>query len=129
MKIKFQYYDGDTWEDTPDKVAESPDKGVIRMWGKTEDTEVVCVYDDFYYVFPNGDGTFTFGSGTNQRQFTLVPGALGIPGQERFKLPASATVRLGKQVSQEEAVEFKLIDEGGKLLSEKATVYVEIASD
>ncbi len=129
MKIKFQYYDGDTWEDTPDKVAESPDKGVIRMWGKTEDTEVVCVYDDFYYVYPNGDGTFTFGSGTNQREFTLIPGKLGIPGQERFKLPVGATVRLGKQVNQEEAVAFGLIDEGGKLLSEKATVYVEIASD
>ncbi len=128
MKIKFQYYDWTEWEGDPSDVASSPDKGVIRMWGKTDDTEVICVYDDFYYVYPNGDGTFTFGSGTNQRQFTLIPNQLGIPGQERFKLPASATVRLGKQVTQEEAVAFGLIDEGGKLLSEKSTVYVEIAN-
>lgn len=129
MKIKIQYYDWDEWEGAPENIGLSPDKGVIRMWGEDDfGRQVLCVYDDFYYVYPNGDGTFTIGSGTNQRQFILVPDRDGAIAQERFKLPSNATVRLGQQVSQEEAVDFGLIDEGGKLLSEKATVYVEIAS-
>ncbi len=129
MKIKIQYYDWGEWEGAPEDIALSPDKGVIRMWGEDDFGRLVlCVYDDFYYVYPNGDGTFTIGSGTNKRQFILEPGRDGAIPQERFQLPASATVRLGQQVSQEEAVAFGLIDEGGKLLSEKAIVYVEVAS-
>lgn len=129
MKIEFQYVDWSRWIGDPADVADSPDKGVIRMWGIDDsDRKVIFVYDDFYYVFPNGDGTYTVGSGTNRREFILEPGRDGAIAQERFKLPKDAVVRLGQQVVQTVAEDFGLIDEGGKLLSEKATVYVEIAS-
>lgn len=129
MKIKFQYYDWSEWEGDPADVHLSPDKGVIRMWGEDDfGRQILCIYDDFYYVFSNGNGSFTIGSGTNQREFILVPQRDGAISQERFKLPWNAVVRLGQQVSQAEAIAFGLIDEDGKLLSEKATVYVELAS-
>lgn len=129
MKIKFQYTDWSEWEGLPKDVALSPDKGVVRMWGEDDfGRQILCVYDDFYYVYPKGDGSFCIGSGTNQRDFILEPGRDGAIAQERFKLPADATVRLGEQLTQEDAIAFGLIDTDGKLLSEKATVYVEIAS-
>ncbi len=127
MKVKFQYTDWTEWEGPPGDAGASPDKGVVRMWGEDDFGRLVLfVYDDFYYVCDNGDGTFRVGSGTNQREFTLVPGMDGAVPQEKFKLPAGAVLRLGEQVTQAEAVAFGLIDEGGKLLSEKATVTVEV---
>lgn len=127
MKIRFQFYDWTEWEGHPSIADESPDLGVIRMWGEDDFGRLVLfVYDDFYYVVDNGDGTFLVGSGTNRRDFTLVPGRDGAISQERFQLPANAVIRLGQQVTQTEAVAFGLIDEGGKLLSEKATVIVQV---
>ncbi len=129
MKIKLQYYDWSEWEGLPKDAALSPDKGVIRMWAEDDfGRKILCVYDDFYYIIPLEDGKFKVGSGTNKREFILEPGRDGAIAQERFQLPANAVVRLGQQVSQEEATAFGLIDEGGKLLSEKATVYVEVAN-
>ena len=97
------------------------------MWGEDDfGRQVLFVYDDFYYVYPLADGKYRVGSGTNRREFTLVPGLDGAIPQERFVLPDDAVLRLGQQVSQEEAIAFGLIDADGKLLSEKATVIVEV---
>ncbi len=127
MKIKIEYADGTVWEGHPSDIADSPDAGVIRMWGEDDyGRKVLFVYDDFYYVHPVSGGKFMVGSGTAQRQFILEPGRDGAIAQEKFQLPADATVRLGEQVSQEQAVELGLIDEGGKLLSEKSNVIVQV---
>lgn len=126
MKIKFQYVDWSEWEGHPRDVADSPDLGVVRMYGIGDfDREVIFVYDDFYYVAPLADGKYIVGSGTNQREFILEPGRDGAIPQEKFKLPPGAVLRLGQQVSQEEAEAFGLIDKSGKLLSPRATVIVE----
>jgi len=127
MKVKFQFYDWTEWEGHPSDVANSPDKGVIRMWGEDDFGRIVgFVYDDFYYVYPLADGKFKLGSGTARREFTLEPGLDGAIPQEKFQIPADAVLRLGKQVTQEEAVAFGLVDEDGKLLSEKSTVIVQV---
>ncbi len=128
MKIKFQYEDWSEWEGELKDAAQSPDKGVIRMFimddhGRT----VMFIYDDFYYIIPLDGGRFQVGSGICRRDFILEPGRDGAISQERFKLPENVILRLGKQVSQKEAIKFGLINKGGKLLSDKAPVYVEVA--
>jgi len=127
MRVRIEYADGTVWEDDPGAIANSPDLGVIRMYGIDDyERRVLFVYDDFYYVYPAGAGKFMVGSGTAQREFILEAGRDGAIAQEKFQLPENATVRLGEQVSQEKAVELGLIDEDGKLLSEKANVYVQV---
>ena len=129
MKIHFQYEDWSEWEGDPADVASSPDLGVIRMYGEDDfGRRVVFIYDDFYYIIPLKDGQYKVGSGICKREFILVPGRDGAMSEERFSLPANATLRLGKQVSQEEAIAFGLIGHDGKLLSDKAPVYIEVAS-
>ena len=127
MQIWIQYTDWGEWIGPPEDFHLSPDKGVVRMNGIDDfGRKVLCVYDDFYYAYPVENGEWIVGSGTNQREFRLVPGRDGAIGQERFNLPAGAVVRLGQQLSQEEAIAFGLIDEDGKLLSEKATVIAQV---
>lgn len=126
MIVKIQYADFTEWEGHPSTFADSPDKGIVQMWAEDDfGNQGLLVYDDFYYVYPSGSD-WIVGSGTAQREFKLIAENNGTLGLEKFKLPDTAIVRLGQQVSQEDAVTFGLIDEGGKLLSPKATVNVQV---
>ncbi len=130
MLVKFQYVDWSEWSAPPERVHESPDKGVIRMYAIDDHgRQVEFVYDDFYYVYPR-NGEWVFGSGTPKREFILRPGQDGADVHELpFTLPDTAVVRKGQTVSQDEAVKFGLIDTPDqKKLHEKRDVAIERCS-
>jgi hypothetical protein len=117
MNTRFQYADGTVWEGQVERTDQSPDKGVLRMWAIDDQGRMLeFVYDDFYYVYPH-DGGWVFGSGTPKRDFHFRDGRqVGVLEME-VTLPKGAVVRLGQTVSQEDAVKFGLVDEGGKKLT------------
>lgn len=130
MKVKFQFADHTEWEGHPGEAGSAPGKGVIRMWAiDNSGRRVEFVYDDFYYLYPEGEAAWVFGSGTPKREFVLADGQEGTRARElEVTLPENAIVRLGETVSREEAVAFGLIrcaDDAGSL-APKAPVTVKV---
>ena len=91
-------------------MAESPDKGVIRMWAVDDDgRSVEFVYDDLYFIYAEG-ANWVCGSGTPKREFILVPQRVGCLSRELpVVFPPHAVIRRGETVSQEEAEKFGLV--------------------
>lgn len=126
MRIKFQYVDWTEWEGHPREAAESPDKGVIRMWAITEMGRALeFVYDDLYFVFWDAEREgWRFGSGTPKREFVIREGQDGTTTIEiPITLPAIAVIRRGQTVSDEEAIRFGL--KGGRTTREQRDIPVD----
>ncbi len=115
MLVRFQYIDGTIWEGHPRDAAQSPELGVLRMWAIDDfDRQICFIYDDFYYVYPV-DGGWLFGSNTPKREYILEAGRDGALVRKETTLPSNAIVRLGKEVSFNEARRFDLIKADGSL--------------
>jgi len=146
MKVTFEYADHTTWTGLPEDAHLSPDPrpppdgsvkvyapgdefgGVIRMrCFDDEGRELVCVYEDFYYLYPDPEGGWWFGAGTPKREFLIKPGAPGTTARGvKFDLPQGAVVRYGVTVTPEEALVFKLVDPADpKQLHHKTIIPIE----
>lgn len=135
MEVRFQYSDHSEWEGVPEDAHLSPkdswpEFGVIRMYViNTDGRETVFVYEDFYFLYLDGED-WVFGAGTPRRRFRFSPDGSVVSEEMQVVLPKDAVMRRGVTVSQEEAVKFELIPSVDfKELHEKRHIPIEYGDD
>ncbi len=135
MRVRFQYSDHSEWEGRVEDAHQSPednwpDFGVIRMYAIDDGGRTtVFVYDDFYFIYKDGED-WVFGAGTPRRRFRYSVDGKVVSEEIPVKLPEGAVVRRGSTVSTEEAIKLNLIPAPGFTeLSEKRFIPLESSKD